>query len=310
MDGKRYTFTIFTPTYNRRNTLARVYNSLCLQTYKDFEWLVVDDGSMDGTEGLIQEWINEADFSIRYFWQKNQGKHIAFNFGVDMAMGDLFLTLDSDDGCVPGALEKFIYHWNSIPEKVKKSFSAVTALCMDEHGILVGNKFPTDVFDSDSLEIRYKYKVVGEKWGFHRTEVLKKYPFPCNPDLKFIPEGIVWTAIAKQYKTRYVNDLLRTYYREGINSGHEKLTQSNFAGKHAKSLTLWHGVILNKEINWFWHNPTYFIKSAIHYSRFSFHQNKTVISYLKDIESPFSFMMCLFASPIGWYVYRKDMLRK
>ncbi len=61
----QYTFTVFTPTYNRAHLLYRTYNSLRKQTYRDFEWLIVDDGSTDGTETLIKQWSQEAEFSIK-----------------------------------------------------------------------------------------------------------------------------------------------------------------------------------------------------------------------------------------------------
>ena len=105
-----YIFTVFTPTYNRAHTLSRVYKSLADQTFKNFEWLIVDDGSTDGTKVLIEKWTEEASFPIRYFYQENQGKHIAHNLGVKKARGELFLSLDSDDTCVPEALERFNYH--------------------------------------------------------------------------------------------------------------------------------------------------------------------------------------------------------
>src|SRR5438874_2378327 len=96
-----YTFTVLTPTYNRANTLPRVYDSLRAQSFRDFEWLVLDDGSSDGTKSLIEDWQATSDFPIRYIYQENQGKPAAFNRGVQEASGELLLTLDSDDACVP-----------------------------------------------------------------------------------------------------------------------------------------------------------------------------------------------------------------
>lgn len=159
----RYTFTVFTPTYNRAHTLHRVYESLALQTLRNFEWLIVDDGSTDNTKELVDKWQNQAGSPIRYIRQDRQGKHVAFNRGVREAYGELFLTLDSDDACVPGALERFKYHWDAIPADKRRAFSAVTVLCKDHHGKPVGTRFPCDPTDSDSLEIRYKYKVKSEK---------------------------------------------------------------------------------------------------------------------------------------------------
>ena len=58
--------TIFTPTYNRAHTLERLYQSLCAQSVKDFEWLLVDDGSTDSTRYLVLSWMGQKNFSIRH----------------------------------------------------------------------------------------------------------------------------------------------------------------------------------------------------------------------------------------------------
>src|SRR5262249_2422136 len=99
-------FTVFTPTYNRAHTLHRVFDSLCAQTLRDFEWLVIDDGSSDSTRELIDNWTKSAHFTIRYIKQDHSGKHIAHNCAVREARGQFFLTLDSDDACTPQALER------------------------------------------------------------------------------------------------------------------------------------------------------------------------------------------------------------
>ena len=74
--------TIFTPTYNRADTIQRTYLSLLKQTCMDFEWLIVDDGSTDNTELKVQEWIKESVFPIRYIKQSNGGKYRAYNRGL------------------------------------------------------------------------------------------------------------------------------------------------------------------------------------------------------------------------------------
>lgn len=65
----KYVFTIFTPTYNRGYTIHKVYECLKRQTFKNFEWLVVDDGSTDNTKELVDAWQKESPFAIRYIWQ-------------------------------------------------------------------------------------------------------------------------------------------------------------------------------------------------------------------------------------------------
>lgn len=81
------TFTVLTPTFNRGHTLERVYRSLCRQSCDDFEWLVVDDGSTDDTRALVERLQTLAPFAVRYLWQPNQHKKVAFNNGVATPMG-------------------------------------------------------------------------------------------------------------------------------------------------------------------------------------------------------------------------------
>ncbi len=91
------TLTIFTPAYNRAHTIGRTYESLCRQTSRDFEWLVVDDGSSDNTAELVRGWIAEADFPIRYIRQENQGMHGAHNTAYANIHTELNVCIDSDD---------------------------------------------------------------------------------------------------------------------------------------------------------------------------------------------------------------------
>ena len=99
--------TVCTATFNRAHTLHRVFDSLKAQTFQDFEWLVINDGSSDETEMLIARWQSRTSFSIRYKYQQNQGKHIAINLGATLALGDFFVVADSDDAFLPNALEVF-----------------------------------------------------------------------------------------------------------------------------------------------------------------------------------------------------------
>ena len=295
----KYTFTVFTPIYNRAHTLHRVYESLKTQTLREFEWLIVDDGSTDDARTLIEKWRTEAAFPIRYVYQENQGKHVAFNHGVRLAEGELFLTLDSDDACVPDALERFKYHWDAIPSAELKRFSAVTALCMDQHGRIVGDKFPENITDSDSLEIHYKYKVKGEKWGFQTTAVLREFLFPLYDDLKFVPEGIIWSAIARKYKTRFVNETLRIYWLEDKNNA-DRLSKLN--PSTAKGRSLYHKTVLNEHLDWFTYSPMSFIRSSINFSRYSFYAGIGLRKQAGQLRSC-PRLLWFVLLPVGFLVY-------
>lgn len=297
----RYTFTVFTATFNREHTLQRVYASLEQQTFRDFEWLVVDDGSADHTSQLIEAWKAEASFPIRYFHQENMGKHIAFNRGVKLAEGEFLLVLDSDDACVPHALEKLKYHWDQIDDQKRAGFSAVTGLCEDQNGNLIGDPFPKDVMDSNPLELRYRYKVRGEKWGFQRTDILRRYPFPENLKQTYVPEDIIWNKIARKYQTRFVNEKLRIYWVDG-----PSLVHSQDPGKNAVGGRLQHCDALNNDIIWFRYAPLRFMLTALHYSRFSFHTGANINAQLGALKSCVAKMLLLLMSPMGFIIYLKD----
>lgn len=205
-------FSVVTPTYNRAHTLGRVYRSLLAQTCRDFEWLVVDDGSTDGTSKLVRQWFQEGALRIRYLRQPNGGKHVAFNFAVREARGEMVVPLDSDDECVPRALERFQFHWASIPKHERDRFSGIMCLCMDERGLLLGGPLPEDTIDGHPFEVMDCLRRTAEMWAAFRTDVLRAYPFPEYQNERFVPEGLVWNRIGRRYITRFVNEGLRIYF--------------------------------------------------------------------------------------------------
>ena len=78
--------TVFTSTYNRGYCLNRCYNSLLRQSVKDFEWIIIDDGSNDNTKEIVAEWIKRDNkFKIRYFYKENGGLHTGYNKAIEMA---------------------------------------------------------------------------------------------------------------------------------------------------------------------------------------------------------------------------------
>jgi glycosyltransferase involved in cell wall biosynthesis len=297
-----YFFTVFTPTYNRANTLPRVYESLKSQTFRDFEWLIVDDGSSDNTSEIIAKWQTEADFSVRYIYQPNRGKPAAFNRGVQEAAGELFLTLDSDDSCLPQALERLKYHWDDIPPERRKRFSAVTALCRDQYGRLSGTKFPKDVMDSDSVEMFLNRKIQGEKWGFQRTEALREFPFPHLAEQKFVPESVVWMALSRKYKTRFVNEILRTWNIQDGATDHLSYLNRNVIWGRA----YFYKFVLNDFIEWLPKAPLGMFRSAVLFSRYSFGLGKNFLSQLRELKNLRSKLLVTAGLPFGFLIYLRD----
>lgn len=116
--------TVFTPSYNRAYCLPRLYISLKTQTYIDFEWLIIDDGSFDDTEQLVREWLQTPMSFIRYYKQENGGKHRAINRAVALAKGDLFFIVDSDDYLPSDSLKQLSYYY----EQIKENLNSATLL--------------------------------------------------------------------------------------------------------------------------------------------------------------------------------------
>jgi glycosyltransferase involved in cell wall biosynthesis len=228
-------FTVLTATYNRAHTLTRAYQSLCAQTCHDFEWIIIDDGSTDRTRELVLSW--KPFFPIRYTWKPNGGKHTAVNIGIAQAAGEFVVILDSDDRCVPGALERMDYSWRQIPNPEK--FSNLVAHCCAEDGSMLGEPLPqphVDVFNlGDALAI------VGhaDRWGMMRADILKRFPYPEFPSERFIPEGLVWNRILTQYGVRYVNEplLIAGYAAGGLGrQGDLRYSSPNGAALYYKEL--------------------------------------------------------------------------
>lgn len=213
-------FTVFTPTYNRGYIIENLYQSLLMQTFKDFEWIVIDDGSTDNTEKLFETFKNNKNrsFDITYIKVSNGGKHRAINKGLQIAKGELFFIVDSDDYLTEQALEIADNIEKSIPQQEKYKFSGICGLKGFSSSEFVGKTFNGDVLDITTLE-RTKYNITGDKSEIFYTELLKKYLFPEFDGENFITECVVWDKIAYDgYLMRFFNDIIYIcdYLEDGL----------------------------------------------------------------------------------------------
>ncbi len=255
-------FTVFTPTYNRAHTLHRVYDSLCAQTFRDFEWLVVDDGSTDNTRELIDEWTKAAEFPIRYFRQPNSGRHIADNLTVRKARGEILVGVDSDDAIFPNALDRIWRLWHEIPESERSHFIGIVGHCCDQHGKLIGHLFPADPFDTDFREFAFTYRSFGgQKWQASRSDLSRQYLSPEIAGTNYVPEGVTGLQAARSYKIRCVNEVFRIYYVDDSGTGATLSSRRNIA-KSAPGRVHYYLWLLNHEMEYFRRAPAPFIKSA------------------------------------------------
>lgn len=287
--------TIFTPTYNRAKLLPRLYESLCRQTYRDFEWVVVDDGSVDDTHYVVESFMNGNDnengnnnFPIRYFYQENGGKHRAINRGVREAKGELFFIADSDDWLPDNALEIVAEQYKCI---IGQSLAGVCGLDAYENGEITGSGFPFEKKVTTTIEIRNRDGVVGDLKEVFKTEVLKEFPFPEIARERFCPEVLVWNRIAQKYSLFFFNKVIyfAEYQRDGITSNIVKARMNSpiasmMCYQEMSELDI---PLLQK------------IKAAINYWRFRFYSDKS--------EKPVLKWHWNWVMPIGYLLHRKDV---
>lgn len=301
-----YTFTVYTGTRNRARTLHRPYESLRSQTFRDFEWLVVDNDSTDGTQELIAQWQAEADFPIRYIRHANRGHHGSSNVAAREARGELFLTLDSDDGAVPEALERFKAIWDDIPADRRDRYSAVTALAVDENGAPTGDPYPSDIVDSNATEMYYRYKVRGEKWGFQRTDVMRAHPYPTIAGYTgMMSSHLVWGDIGRKFLTRYVNEYLGVVYfdqPDTLTKGVPDLHR-NALGERMEA-----GAVINDHLRYFRYAPLDYYLKAAKYSRSGLWAGEGLATQLRLLERPEAKLLWLAALPVGLAVYAVERL--
>ncbi|MGB9669049.1 MAG: glycosyltransferase family 2 protein [Anaerolineales bacterium] len=303
-----FKFTVFTPTYNRAHLLPRLCSSLTNQTYRNFEWLVIDDGSTDLTNQTMINLIEQSDFPIHYQYQNHAHKKTAFNLGVKLAQGELFLAVDSDDELLPNALEELLKYWELIPTEHRNRFIGVTGLRINEQGTLIGSAFPSSILDSNFLDVFYRYKVKGDKCGFFRTEILKVFPFPEDIP-NHVPEGVVLSPIARKYLTRFINvPVLKSYKGEDQITNYKRdlrLLQNNAEG-HA----YWARQILDNDLDYFFNRPLWFFKIAANYTRFHLHMKKKKSRYHFPIYTNKAKILITLFFPVGVARFLLDYSRR
>ena len=271
--------TVFTPTYNRGYLLNRLYKSLCHQEYKGFEWVIVDDGSSDDTNSVVEIILSKhsiENFPIFYYKKENGGKHTAVNIGVQKAHEDLFFIADSDDILPSNALQTVAEVWEQT--KYDNFIGGICGFDGDiNDGSIIGRGFPKEVhlsnielsnninigyIDATTRDVRFKLKVDGDMKEVFRTSVLREFPFPEIKGERFCPEVLIWNRIASKYKLRHINKIiyLVEYQKDGITSA---ITRSRMNSPIASTMTYAEMLDYNISLKWK-------IRSAINYWRFKY----------------------------------------
>ena len=201
------TLTVFTPAYNRAHTIGRTYESLCRQTCKDFEWLVIDDGSSDNTRELVEGWIAEGKIPIRYIRQENQGMHGAHNTAYRNINTELNACIDSDDFMPDNAVELIVNFWK---EHGSEKYAGIIGLDQTDDGKIIGGGFSAEMKET-TLQGYYAAGGSGDKKLVYRTDVITHYPeYPLFEGERYVGLAYKYMLIDQDYRMLTLNEPLVT----------------------------------------------------------------------------------------------------
>ncbi|UMB60339.1 glycosyltransferase family 2 protein [Lutibacter sp. A80] len=285
--------TIFTPVFNRKHLVIDLYECLLRQSFKDFEWVIVDDGSSDGLEEVVNNLISDNKIKIKYFYKENGGKHTAINLGVKKANGELFFLVDSDDLLVDNALELMSKKWPEINEN--PLICGIVGLFKFENGNVVGDTFNDSLEKVSFADIYLKYNLKGDKTVAFKTKIMKDYPFPEKKGVKFVFEAVVWHDMAKKYFVICLNEIIGI-----VNYQQEGLSDSSYKLWYIEGLAFSFFQSIIKNIHPFNKYPKKYISNYIHLASSSLLSNKNYFLQLKSIKSKFIYILIF---PRAYFAY-------
>lgn len=218
--------SVITPTYNRKDTLGKLYNSILnnLQCDIEIEWLIMDDGSTDGTEEYIQKFKEEKKICIKYYKQENQGKMKAINNLVPYADSDFLVECDSDDYFTENAF-KTIKNNCILKEKIY----AYVFLKSNEKNEIIGNEFKSNNFKSKMFDLYYKQGINGDKALVYNTKIRKQYKYKIEEGENFSTEARLHHEMDGKYDVLCFNEIVMIckYQEDGYSKNIKNIFKKN-----------------------------------------------------------------------------------
>ena len=299
--------TIITPTYNRAKTLPKVFESLLNQSFKDFLWIILDDGSTDNTHEVVQNFqLLNPFFEIIYKKDKNRHKFLTVLEGVKMVKTPYFMVIDSDDIYPENSLEILISEVEKIDNQ--DDYISVMGLSADENGHIVGDQYPNNGFDGTILEMRYKYKVRGDKFGIFITQTYQREiagkDYSQYEGKGYIPQSVIFNDYdAKGVKTRFINKVVRFYLKDEDDTA--SVSNTRWSGKNLFGLAEGHLSFLNAYGNQLFSYPKALIRNVIGYQIYALKSGRKTSTILTEIKNPLIKILGFFALPFS-FIYQKN----
>ena len=211
--------TVITPVFNRPQLLLRAMKSVQDQTFENFEYIIINDGSTDNLDPIINKFMDSVAFPVLYIKKPNGGVHTARNLGISFARGEMVCCCDSDDELFPTAIETCILNWDKINCLDKKNYREVCARVVDQNGLEQGDRFPDNINSLPWKKAkRVARKAGGEHFGFWRRDTLLECKWPEPEGVTFVTERVVWDRLSIKYRSLFVNNIVRRYHKENDNS--------------------------------------------------------------------------------------------
>jgi glycosyltransferase involved in cell wall biosynthesis len=249
------TLTVFTPTFNRAFCLSNLYNSLANQTSKDFKWLIIDDGSIDNTNELVNIWILQGTINIQYQYQENQGMHGGHNTAYNLIDTELNVCIDSDDYMPDDAVENILKLWEN--RDLNTPLAGIIGLDAFKDGTII-EKIPKKFKHATLSELEVENKIKGDKKVVLRTEVVKEFPpYPIYKEERLVPLGTLYLMIDQKYQYICTNKVfcIIEYLEDG--------SSKNILRQYKKSP---HGFLYARELEMRYSNSfNYTFTRAMHY---------------------------------------------
>ena len=285
--------TVLTPSYNRRQYIDKLYRSLLNQTKHSFLWLIVDDGSVDGTKEYVEHIQEEKKIHIKYVYKNNSGKHTAVNLGMQYVYTPLVIIVDSDDKLLPNAILQIERIHNKYRNNKKLCGYTFLKCHADGKNIVTLDK---DEFVANYIQYRIKGKRPGDMAEVFRTNVIQQFPFKEYKDEKFISEDTAWILMGEQYDTVYINiPIYQCEYLEGgLTKSDKKIKFSSPLGSMLRGRLLMLkecGVVCN-------------LKGAIIYNCYKCNIKKGIPPELRNL-SEREKLLAFITKPFGYIFYWK-----